>query len=156
MAKENIREAVAGLLDDFLTEHGYELYHVEFVKEASDWFLRVYIDRSDGVSVGTDDCETVSRYLSDRLDAAGLIRRSYYLEVSSPGMDRELIRQEHFDRYAGEMVEVRLYRAAEGKKEWTAQLVARTEDALVLRDDDGKTVELPRDLVAKIRLAVII
>ena len=93
MAKKKITEIVAEELDGFLRENGYELYNIEFVKEASDRILRVYIDwKQDGEVryIGTDDCEKVSRYLSKRLDELDPIEGSYLLEVSSPGIDRTL------------------------------------------------------------------
>ena len=86
MAKIRIKELVAEELAGFLGENGLELYNVEFIKEGKDWFLRVYIDRTDDSSGGisTDDCEKVSRYLSARLDELDPIEQNYYLEVSSP------------------------------------------------------------------------
>ena len=105
MAKENVASKAAGLLDGFLEKEGYSLYHCEYTKEGKDRYLKVYIDKDEGY-VGTDDCEKVSRYLSDRLDETDLIAQNYYLVVSSPGLDRELITQEHFDRYTGSDVDV--------------------------------------------------
>ncbi len=95
MAKKKISELVKELTGDFLLENGLELYHCEFVKEGRDWFLRVYIDKHDPDSyVSTDYCEMVSRFLSDRLDEEDPIAQNYYLEVSSPGMDRILYEPE--------------------------------------------------------------
>jgi len=93
MAKKNITEIVTDELRGFLSENGYKLYNIEFVKEAKDYILRVYIDRAqggEGKYIGTDDCEKVSRYLSRRLDELDPIEKSYILEVSSPGIDRAL------------------------------------------------------------------
>ena len=93
MAKKKIKDIVAEELEDFLKENGYELYNVEFVKEGKDWFLRVYIDKVPAADapeeenyISTDDCETISRYLSERLDETDPIPQNYYLEVSSPGL----------------------------------------------------------------------
>ena len=102
MAKKKITEIVEEITAEFLAENGLELYNSEFVKEGKDWFLRLYIDRLTGEDtaeaeeeneqyVSTDDCEKVSRYLSDELDRLDPIEQNYYLEVSSPGLDRELI-----------------------------------------------------------------
>ena len=123
MAKKKITDIVGDLLDGFLDENGYELYHTEFVKEGRDWFLRVYVDLKSSADaegneqyVSTDDCEKVSRYLSEKLDEADPIEQNYYLEVSSPGMDRPLIKPDHFRRYTGQEVEIKLYKAIRGVK----------------------------------------
>ena len=125
MAKKKISELVKELTGDFLLENGLELYHCEFVKEGRDWFLRVYIDKHDPDSyVSTDDCEMVSRFLSDRLDEEDPIAQNYYLEVSSPGMDRILYEPEHFEKFKGKQVEVKLYKAINGRKVFTGTLMA--------------------------------
>lgn len=155
MAGKKVKDIVAAELEDFLSENGYELYNVEFVKEGRDWFLRVYIDFPDPDEyVGTEDCEKVSRYLSDVLDEKDPIAQNYYLEVSSPGMDRALIRDEDYDRYAGRVVEVSLYSAIDGRKKLEGTLVGLDGDDIVITDDSGE-VRLPREKVAKTKLAVI-
>ena len=130
MAKKKITETVAELAGEFLAENGYELYNTEFVKEGRDWFLRVYVDKVQAKATGqeqaeqadepqyisTEDCEKVSRFLSEKLDESDPIEQNYYLEVSSPGMDRPLITPEHYARYVGEEVEIRLYKAQDGIK----------------------------------------
>ena len=146
---------VAAELEGFLSENGYELYNVEFVKEGRDWFLRVYIDLPDPDEyVGTEDCEKVSRYLSEVLDEKDPIAQNYYLEVSSPGMDRALIRDEDYDRYAGRQVEVSLYSAINGRKKLEGTLKGLEGDEIVITDDSGE-IRLPREKVAKTKLAVI-
>ena len=100
---------VESLTADFLKENDLMLWDCEFVKEGRDWFLRVYVDRTDGEYVSTDDCEKVSQFLSDAMDERDPIEQNYYLEVSSPGMDRELIKPEHFQACLGQEVEVKTY-----------------------------------------------
>lgn len=103
MAKKKITVLAEELLSGFLQEEGLELYHSEFVKEGKDWFLRIYIDKPEGEGyIGTEDCEKVSRFLSEKLDEADPVEQNYYLEVSSPGMDRELVKPEHYQRYLGQ------------------------------------------------------
>ena len=117
MAKKKITVLADELLSGFLQEEGLELYHSEFVKEGRDWFLRIYIDKPEGEGyIGTEDCEKVSRFLSEKLDEADPVEQNYYLEVSSPGMDRELIKPEHYRRYVGSEVEIRLYKARTAQK----------------------------------------
>ena len=100
---------IEDLTADFLKENDLYLWDCEFVKEGRDWFLRVYIDRTDGEYVSTDDCEKVSEFLSKEMDERDPIEQNYYLEVSSPGMDRELIKPEHFRACLGQEVEVKTY-----------------------------------------------
>ena len=165
MAKKKITEIVEEITVDFLAEKGLELYNSEFVKEGKDWFLRVYIDRlpkedADGnveeEYVSTDDCECVSRFLSSELDRIDPIEQNYYLEVSSPGLDRALIKEKDFIRFSGRMVDISLYKAVDGKKTYQGILKGITEDnKIVLTDENEKEIEFPREQVAKTRLAVI-
>ena len=149
MAK--VTELTAGLAAPIVEAAGCSLWDVESVKEAGEWFLRVYIDKEGGVSI--NDCEAVSRPLSDALDEADPIEGSYTLEVSSAGADRVLKKPEHFAAFLGSEVDVKLYRAREGRKELTG----------VLRgyDNGDVTVELPggaatleKKDVAQVRLHV--
>ena len=113
------------LLAPFLEAEGYELYRLEYVKEGKDWFLRVFIETAPQGpgewpgSVTTDDCEKVSRYLSEKLDETDPIEQNYIFEVSSPGMDRPLLREIDFIRYSGELVDVKLYESINGTKNLT-------------------------------------
>ena len=159
MAKKKIKETVEEILTPYLAERGLELWNVEFVKEVKDWFLRVYIDKSshtEGDYVSIQECEDVSRYLSEALDKEDPIEQNYYLEVSSPGLDRELITEEHYRRYFGSVVEMKLYKAIDGKKEISAVLDDMDDDKYYLTVDDGSKIELEKSQVAKTRLAVII
>ena len=118
MAK--VTEAVAALALPAVEAAGCTLWDVEYVKEAGVWFLRLYIDKEGGVSI--DDCEAVSRPVSDLLDEADPIQGSYTFEVSSAGADRALKKPEHFEKFRGEAVEVKLYRPREGRKEFVGRL----------------------------------
>ena len=106
MAKKKITEIAEEVLEGFLTENNYELYSIEFIKEGRDWFLRVYIDKAQDEGkeeqyISTEDCEKISRFLSEELDKIDPIQQNYYLEVSSPGMDRALMKEEHYKRFFG-------------------------------------------------------
>lgn len=156
MAKKKITQIVSELLSDFLKDEGYALYNTEFVKEGKDWFLRVYVDRILGDDyISTEDCEKVSRFLSEKLDEEDPIGQNYYLEVSSPGMDRPLLRTEHYERYAGSEVEIRLYRGKDGTKEIHGILNGISGDRITVTDHDGKIWELQLSEIAKANLAVI-
>ena len=105
-------------MESYENAASYELNRTEFVKEGADWYLRIYVDKveADGYGVmGTDDCEAISRYLSEKLDEADPIKQNYYLEVSSPGMDRPLLKDKDFERFMGSEIEIKLYKAMDGK-----------------------------------------
>lgn len=162
MAKKKITDLIGEIAAGFLQENGLELYHTEFVKEGRDWFLRVYIDKADPVGpdgqevyVSTDDCERVSRWLSEELDRLDPIEQNYYLEVSSPGMDRQLLTQRHYEKYAGRLVEVKLYKGVDGKKVYEGILQGLTDGSVVIRTEDGQEMMFPLEQVAKTNLAVV-
>lgn len=158
MAKKKIAELVSELLAPYFAENGYELFSTEFVKEGKDWFLRVAIEKKHGqeyVSVGTDDCEAVSRFLGAKLDELDPIEQNYYLEVSSPGLDRPLLSDQDFVRFRGHIIDVSLYKALDGKKTVSGELVARENGFLILKNEKQEECKIPVDQVAKTRLAVV-
>ena len=149
MAK--VTDLTAALAEPIVQEQGCSLWDVEYVREAGQWFLRVYIDKEGGVSI--DDCEAVSRPLSDALDEADPIEGSYVLEVSSAGADRPLKRPEHFRQFLGAQVEVRLYRALEGRKEYVGILAGYEAGNVTIQMETGAQTFLKQD-VAQVRLYV--
>ena len=146
MAK--VTDVVAQLAQPIVEQAGCTLWDVEYVKEAGEWFLRVYIDKEGGVDI--NDCEAVSRPLSDLLDEADPIQGSYTFDVSSAGLDRPLKKPGHFAACAGQQVDVRFYRPVDGRKEYTGALVGCDGDGNVTVDD--KTFE--KKDVAQVRLHV--
>ena len=158
MAKKKVKDAARDLLGDFLGEHSLELFNIEFVKEGRDRYLRVYIDKPEesGEYVSIDECELVSRYLSDRLDETDLIEDNYFLEVSSPGLDRPLLKDSDYVRDAGRMVDVSLYSAADGRKQISGELVSLKDGIVTIEEEAGKTVEIPIGQISRTKLAVII
>ena len=146
MAK--VTDVVAQLAQPIVEQAGCTLWDVEYVKEAGEWFLRVYIDKEGGVDI--NDCEAVSRPLSDLLVEADPIQGSYTFEVSSAGLVRPLKKPEHFAACAGQQVDVRFYRPVDGRKEYTGALVGCDGDGNVTVDD--KTFE--KKDVAQVRLHV--
>ena len=154
MAKEKITDVVERELAQFLPEHGYELYLTEYLKEGKDWYLKVFVDKPEG-GITVDDCEVVSRWLSDRLDEKNIIEKNYYLMVSSPGLDRPLVKDEHFEKSKGKLVDITLYKPLEGSKEWTGELKGLEDGEIVITDDSGREIRIPRDAASKVRLAVV-
>ena len=157
MAREDIQTKVTALLEEYTEGRELEIYKVIYKKEGPEWVLRVFLDKSMGAEneyVSIDECEEVTRYLSDKLDELDLIDRSYNLEVSSPGLDRELIRESDYIRFAGRPVEVRTYQQIEGSKYFEGELIAR-EDGNVIIDVSGRRLEIPADKISKINLAIV-
>lgn len=105
--------------------------------------------------VSTDDCEKVSRFLSAELDRIDPIEQNYYLEVSSPGMDRALLKDKDFQRFSGEIVDVSLYKALDGKKTYQGRLLGIENEKIIITDEKDKRIEFPREQVAKTKLAII-
>lgn len=146
MAK--VTELTASLAAPIVAEQGCTLWDVEYVKEAGTWILRVYIDKEGGVSI--NDCEAVSRPLSDKLDEEDPIEGSYTLEVSSAGADRVLKKPEHFAAFLGSEVDVRLYRPIDGKKEYIGVLTGYENGNVSLEGD----LRFEKKDVAQVRLHV--
>lgn len=147
MAK--VTDVVAQLAAPVVEQAGCSLWDVEYVKEAGEWFLRVYIDKEGGVSI--DDCEAVSRPLSDLLDEADPIEGSYTFEVSSAGADRVLKKPEHFARFQGQEVEVKLYRPRDGQKDFVGMLQS-WRDGDVTLDVGGEPITFEKKEIALVRL----
>ncbi|MBR3943081.1 MAG: ribosome maturation factor RimP [Clostridia bacterium] len=153
MLASKVEEIVWAIADPIAKDAGVFVYDVEFKKEGPDYYLRVYIDRlEDGIYI--DDCEAVSRALSDALDEADPISEGYYLEVSSPGVERQLKRQEDFDRFNGEKISVKLFKAVEGTKQLIGFLKSRNEEKLVIETEDGKQIEIENKNITTVRLSV--
>lgn len=157
MAKEDIAARVGDLLAPYLEDKELELYRAEYKKEGKDWILRVYLDKpanAESEYVSIDECEDVTRWLDDTLDREDLIDRSYRLEVSSPGLDRELIKDSDYERFKGRPVEIRTYEQINGGKEHEGTLLGR-EEGVVSIEVDGTVIEFPADKISKINLAVV-
>lgn len=145
------------LLMPIVNEHGFELVDVEYVKEGGNYFLRAYIDKPGGITI--DDCETVSRALSDELDKDDFIEDAYILEVSSPGLGRPLKKDKDFERHMGADVEVKLYKAIKdedhplkGEKTFAGMLIGYDATSVEIKTGDT-TCKIDRADIALIRLA---
>ena len=153
MAGKNTVSAIDIFVRPVVDGLGFELYDLVFVKEGSNWYLRVFIDKPGGVTI--DDCESVSRAVEKELDAKDPIEQSYTLEVSSPGIDRLLKKDSDFLRFANSQVNVKLYKPVDRRKEFTGALVGLRDGSIVLTDDSGNLRSFPKSDVAACRLAVI-
>lgn len=153
--RENYEARTEELLMPIAEENHVEIYDVEYVKEGSDWYLRCYIDKEEGVSI--NDCEAVSRRLSDRLDEADFIQDAYILEVSSPGLGRQLKKDKHLAKSLQTEVDVKTYKPVNGTKEFTGILKAFDENTLTIEMDasgETKDVTFNRKEIATIKLTL--
>lgn len=148
--KETYESNTERLLEPILQELGFKLVDVEYVKEGADYYLRAYIDKEGGIMI--NDCELVSRRLEEKLDAEDFIPNAYILEVSSPGLGRQLKKEKHYLQNIGEKVDVRLYKALSDKrKEFTGVLKSYENEHFVF-EVDGEDLELDLAQVSKINL----
>lgn len=134
-----------------LEELGLELWDVRFEKEGGGWFLRYFIDKPGGVTI--DDCERFSRAVDPLLDEADPISQSYCLEVSSPGVERELVRPRHFEQNLGRAVTVRLIRPKDGVREISGTLLSYENGTIAVRAGDGAEYTVLKSEAAYVRLA---
>ena len=144
--KQGVARTVWELVEPLCEEFGYILWDVEYVREGADMILRVTIDKPEGITI--DDCEAVHRAIDPLLDEADPIEEAYHLEVSSPGIERDLRTDAHFAACVGEEVEVRLYAPADGAKVWTGELLPLGEDGSVRLLTAAGEKAFPRAAVA--------
>ena len=149
--KETYEARTEELLLPIAQKHDVSIYDVEYVKEGSDFYLRAFIDKPEGVNI--NDCENVSRELSDVLDKEDFIADSYILEVSSPGLGRVLKKDKHLQMSIGETVEIKTYKPIDGQKEFEGSLKAFDKETIVIETDGAEKV-LARADVARIALAL--
>lgn len=149
--REMYEQRTEEILAPIIEEHEFELVDVEYVKEGGTWYLRAYIDKPGGITI--DDCETVSRRLSDILDEKDYIEDAYILEVSSPGLGRPLRKDKDFKRSLGEEVELRTYRMIEKRKEFTGILRSYDEKTVTIEEEEDGMKTFEKSDIALIRLA---
>lgn len=150
--RETYETRTEQLLGPIVEKFGVEIYDVEYVKEGSDWYLRAYIDKPEGVNI--IDCENVSRALSDALDAEDYIADAYILEVSSPGLGRTLKKDRHLEKSLGAEVEIRTYKPIEKRKEFSGVLKAYDKDTVTIEEEHSAERVFARADIALIRLAL--
>lgn len=145
----NIADRIYDLIADVVSSQGVKLWDVVFVKEGAEHYLRVFIDKPGGVTI--DDCTNVSHAIDPIIDEEDPIDVSYYLEVSSPGLNRELKRKEHFTEFFGQSVNVKLYKAFENQKQITGELIGY-DDGPVIKTEDGREIGFSSSQVSKVLL----
>ncbi len=152
MGKKSVEEIVTELVQPIVEKNNYDLVDVEFVKEGANRFLRIYIDKPAGITI--DDCQVVSEELSDKLDSADPIEQAYFLEVSSPGLERPLKKDKDFERYKGEVVEIKLFQPIDGQKVFEGELLGLNNNNILIKKASNEIAEFERDKVAVVKRAV--
>lgn len=144
-----VADKVFSLVKDTVEAQGVGLWDVRFVKEGANWYLRIIIDSENGISI--DDCTNVHHAVDPILDEADPIDRAYYLEVCSPGLERELTRDEHYAAMEGQKVKLKLYKAKDGVKEFGGELKLGDKEKVVLKTENGE-IEFARNEISYCRL----
>lgn len=151
MSKRRTEDITRDIALPILSDLGYELVDIEFIKEGANWFLRLYIDKPDGITL--DDCQKASQKIGDALDKQDPIKHNYYLELSSPGLDRPLKTEKDFIRYKDHKVDISLYKSIEGSKNHTGRLIG-LKDNIIKIEVGNRNLEFNRDDVAIVRLTI--
>lgn len=151
MTKKRIDETVEEICRPITDRLGLNLIDIEYKKEGKDYVLRAIIDKADGIVI--EDCENVSRELSDKLDEIDPIEGGYLLEVQSPG-ERSLKKDREFDYFRDRSVEVKLYEAVDGKKVFEGRLLGLEDNKVKLMSDNNSELEFPKDKVANVKLKI--
>ena len=150
MKKADIEKKTEELVMPIIERFGYELWDVEYVKEGSAYYLRIYADKEGGFTV--DDCEAVSRAIDPLLDEEDFISDAYILEVSSPGLTRKLVKDRDFDRSIGRLIRVNLYKAVDGEKSYVGNLKEYDNENLTVEITADNIVTIPRNNISMVRL----
>ena len=143
----NIEERIENLIKSKIENLGYELYDVEYVKEGKDYFLRIFIDKQDGIDL--NDCEKVNNEINDILDTADYIKQQYFLEVSSPGIERILRKNKHLQDNIGKEIVVKLFKQIDNKKEIEGILKEYNEEQIII--NNGQDLQIARKDIAQIK-----
>ena len=143
-----IEEKVENLLKEKIESLGYNLYDVEYVKEGPNYYLRIYIDKETGIDL--NDCEKASNEIDELLDKADYIKEQYYLEVSSPGLERQLKKDQHFSQNIGKKVEIKLFKKDNnGKKEYEGTLKSFDQEEIIIETEKGNQINIERKNISQ-------
>jgi len=152
MASPQIKSIIESMLQPYMAEHGFELVDIEYIKEGSNWFLRIYADKENGIDI--EDCGKISEYLGKLLDEQNPIATAYFLEVSSPGAERALTKPDDYRKSVGKRVFVTTFEPFDGLKEFEGKLLSYDEQMLLIQTGKKK-VHLPCTQIASARLAIV-
>ncbi len=152
MKKKRVVDVVGDILTPYIGQKGLELVDVEFVKEGPYRYLRVTIDKDDAVTL--EDCQWVSQYLNKKMDELDPIEEQYFLEVTSPGVERVLKKEKEFEKFKGHKVQLKLFQPYEGQKMIVGKLIGLIDDHIVVENDNLGRAEIPQSKVSVAKLVV--
>ena len=150
--REDYEAKTEKLIAPIIAANHVELFDVDYGKEGQDWYLRVYIDKEGGVTI--DDCQAVSRAFNEILDKENYISDQYIFEVSSPGLTRPLKKEKDYEKSLGRLIDIRLYKPVEGKKEYTGVLKEYNKDVIMI-EADNSMITIERSNLSMIRWAYV-
>ena len=150
--REDYEAKTEKLIMPIVEANNVELFDVDYIKEGQDWYLRVYIDKEGGVTI--DDCQAVSRAFNEVLDKENYIADQYIFEVSSPGLTRPLKKEKDYEKSIGRLLDIKLYKPVEGKKEYAGILKEYNKDIIIIESDDTQ-ITIERSNLAMIRWAYV-
>ena len=150
--REDYEAKTEQLIAPIIAANHVELFDVDYIKEGQDWYLRVYIDKEGGVTI--DDCQAVSRAFNEVLDKENYIADQYIFEVSSPGLTRPLKKEKDYEKSIGRLLDIKLYKPVEGKKEYAGILKEYNKDIIIIESDDTQ-ITIERSNLAMIRWAYV-
>lgn len=148
-SKQSTAERVYEIVSPIAQQLGLRIWDVRYLKEGASYFLRIFIDKDEGITI--EDCENMSRAIDKPLDDADPIKDAYYLEVSSPGLERELVKEEHFKQFIGAEVKVKLYRPVDKQKEFTGKLI-NYENGNVIIEYNDEPLKFEKSDISKVNL----
>lgn len=152
MEKQTVSARVEEIIAPFILQKDLELVDIEYKKERNNWYLRIFIDKPGGVKL--EDCEMVSSFVSTELEALDIIPHQYFLEVSSPGVERPLKKPEDFVRFRGSTIKLRTTSKIEGSRNFQGVLTNYVDDLVVLETTDGRLIKIPYHLIGQARLKI--
>lgn len=152
MKKNVLEDMVTKMVLPILDKYEFELVDLEYTKEGPHFYLKVFIDKPGGITI--DDCQKVSEQLSELLDEKDPIDDNYFLEVSSPGLDRPLKKDKDLEKSIGKDIEISLYKQVDGKKKYIGRLTKFDEKSILISDEKENIIEIDREIISKINLAI--
>ena len=146
----NIEERIENRISGIISDLGYKLYDVQYVKEGKDYFLRVFIEKENG-EIDLNDCENVNNAITDVLDEEDYIKEQYFLEVSSTGVEKMIRKDKHLEENIGELITIKLFKPINGSKEFVGELVAFDKDNITIKFEDEETINIERKDISLIK-----
>lgn len=152
MNKKDVLKSVRNICESIALDLNYELVDLEYVKESGSYFLRIYVDKPGGITL--DDCQAMSMAVSEKLDENDPFKEAYYLEVSSPGLDRPLKTDKDLKRNLGKDIEIKLYKTFNDRKNYEGKLEDFNNGEIIILDEMNNNIKIPKELVSIIKLAI--